>query len=92
MNLLRQTFNSNSSVVIENVFSEGELEELMLHYNAFYESSSRSCIDKSAVTAPLTEPVEKLRALEILFLEKKYYLTALRRYSARGISFLDPKQ
>ena len=92
MNLLRPTFNSNSSVVIENVFSEGELEELMLHYNAFYESSSRSCIDKSAVTAPLTEPVEKIEGFGNIISRKKYYLTALRRYSARGISFLDPKQ
>ena len=88
MNLLRPTFNSNSSVVIENVFSEGELEELMLHYNAFYESSSRSCIDKSAVTAPLTEPVEKIEGFGNIISRKKILFDSLEKILGKGYQFL----
>ena len=77
-NILRNSYDANSFVVLKGVFQPNEIDELLVHYDAFYANNWRDKLDEKAVSTPLTGPIEFYPPFEELISKKERLLSLLK--------------
>ena len=88
MNVLQSTYNSNSGVIIENLFSEEEIDDLMSLYQNYYDANLRSCVDAEASISPLTGPLENFEGFADIVSRKERLFECLEDILGKGYQFI----
>ena len=87
-NILRNSYDANSFVVLKGVFQPNEIDELLVHYDAFYANNSRDKLDEKAVTTPLPFPVEFYPPFQELISRKQRLFESIENIIGHDYFFL----
>ena len=87
-NILVNSYDSNSFVLLKNVFNHSEMEKLIKEYDMYYQLNKRNKLDDKSISTPLTKPVESHKPIEEIISKKKKLFESIKSILGENYQFI----
>ncbi len=87
-NILANSYDSNSYVVLKNVFEPWEIDELNKEYDNYYKLNGRDKLDEKAVSIPLTGVVEYHKPIAEIISRKERLFDSVKAVLGKDSQFI----
>ena len=87
-NILANSYDSNSYVVLKNVFEPWEIDELNKEYDNYYKLNGRDKLDEKAVSIPLTDVVECHQPIAEIISRKERLFDSVKAVLGKDSQFI----
>ena len=87
-NILANSYDSNSYVVLKNVFEPWEIDELIKEYDEYYKLNARDKLDEKAVSVPLTGVVEYHKPIAEIISRKERLFNSVKAVLGKDCQFI----
>ena len=86
-NILIDSYDANSYVILKNIFEPNEMDQLIAEYDIFYEINGRNKLDEKSISAPLTRPVEFHKPIADIISKKKRLFDSVEAILGKDFQF-----